>query len=446
MNKNLIILFSLGTIVIMALSIDSFGYFSNRVFITSLLIQILAIFFIFNAEDKPYSLNKIVSLFFYFFYGVAPLLQFYNHSSFFGARELKESEYFYMNILIIFIFLLYQLIYSSFFKRTKISNSKIHFLEKLSLPKKLNLVQTLLLIIISLFSFYMIFQANNFNITSMFFRGGALKELMVESGTSSLIIFRVFQPLSMMCLLYYILSPSKNIIVYLILSVLAILTCFPLGMARFSAAALYIPLMLIAVPIMRKKNIFSLSVVGGLLLVFPFLNNFRYFSKDADIKIGMDLKMFLAGDFDSFQNFTLIVFDNIITYGRQLVGVLLFWLPRSIWPNKPVGSGAFMAEQEHFFFQNVSCNYFAEGYINFGFLGILFFLLFLSYFTARWDKMYWQSEIMTKNNYFHVIYMILIGMLFFILRGDLMSSFAYTVGFLISIWLVYKLMKIVESR
>lgn len=445
MNKILIILFSIISIGLMVFSIEPMSVFSSRVFVSSLLIQLLSILFIFLKEENPYSLNKIVSLFFYFFYGVAPLMQFYNQSSFFGARKLYETEYFYMNILIISIFLFYQIFYY-FFLQKKVAKTQIDFIRNFSLVKKLNVIQTILIIGVSLFSFFMVFKANNFNLISMFLRGGALKESTVESATSSLIIFRVFQPLAMMCLLYYILSPSNKKIVYFFLGILAILTCFPLAMARFSAAALYIPLMLIAVPIMRKKNIFSLSVVGGLLLVFPFLNNFRYFSKDADIKIGMDLKMFLAGDFDSFQNFTLIVFDNIITYGRQLVGVLLFWLPRSIWPNKPVGSGAFMAEQEHFFFQNVSCNYFAEGYINFGFLGILFFLLFLSYFTARWDKMYWQSEITTKNNYFHVIYMILIGMLFFILRGDLMSSFAYTVGFLISIWLVYKLMKIVESR
>lgn len=441
MNKILIILFSIISMGLMVFSIEPLSNFSNKVFVSSLLIQFIAILFIFHKDECPYSLNKIVSLFFYFFYGIAPLLQFYNQSSFFGARSLNEVEYFYMNVLIILIFLFYQFFYYYFLQK-KVANAHIRFFEKFSLSKKLNSVQTILLIGISLFSFFMVFGANNFNLISMFFRGGALKESAVESGTSSLIIFRVFQPLAMMCLLYYILSPSNKKVVYLFLVISAVLTCFPLAMARFSAAALYIPLLLIAVPIMRKKNIFSLSVVGGLLLVFPFLNNFRYFSKNTEIRIGLDLKMFLAGDFDSFQNFTLIVSDNIITWGRQLLGVLLFWMPRSIWRDKPVGSGAFLAQQEGYFFENVSCNYFAEGYINFGFLGILLFVLLLSFLSARLDKMYWQVIYNHKSNYFHVIYMVLIGMLFFILRGDLMSSFAYTVGFLISIWFVYKIMRI----
>ncbi len=445
MNKVLIIVFSIISMGLMVFSIEPMSNFSNRVFISSLLIQLIAVFFIFRKENTPYSLNKIVSLFVYFFYGVAPLLQFYDGASFFGARPLKETEYFYMNLLIIFIFLFYQISYYFFLQR-KITNSRIRFFEKFSLAQKLNPAQTLLLIGISLFSFFIVFWANNFNLFSLFFRGGALKESAVESGTTSLIIFRTFQPLAMMCLLYYILSPSKKKVVYLTLTVSALLTCFPLAMARFSAAALYIPLLLIAVPIMRKKNIFSLSVVGGLLLVFPFLNNFRYFSENTEIKTGLDLNMFLAGDFDSYQNFTLIVFENIITWGRQLLGVLLFWLPRSFWPDKPIGSGAFMAQQEGFFFDNVSCNFFAEGYINFGFWGLVLFILLLSFVSARLDKTYWQIIYSKKHSYFHVIYMVLIGMLFFILRGDLMSSFAYTVGFLISIWFVYKVMKMTVKK
>lgn len=426
---------------LMVFSIEPMSNFSNRVFVSSLLIQFISVFFIFHKENIPYSLNKIVSLFFYFFYGIAPLLQFYNESSFFGARTLKEAEYFYMNLLIIFIFLFYQIFYY-FFSQKKITNSRIRFFDRFSLTQKLNSTQTILLIGISLFSFLMVFWANSFSIFSMFFRGGELKELSLESKSSSLIVFRTFQPLAMMCLLYYILSPSNKKLVYFILAILAVLTCFPLAMARFSAAALYIPLLLIAVPIMRKKNIFSLSVVGGLLLVFPFLNNFRHFSENTEVKTGVDLNMFLAGDFDSYQNFTLVVSENIITWGHQLLGVFLFWVPRSIWPDKPIGSGAFMAEQQGFFFDNVSCNFFAEGYINFGFLGIVLFALLLSFISARLDKIYWQIIYGKKHSYFHVIYMVLIGMLFFILRGDLMSSFAYTVGFLISIWFVYRVIKI----
>ena len=104
MNKILIILFSIISMGLMVFSIEPLSNFSNKVFVSSLLIQFIAILFIFHKDECPYSLNKIVSLFFYFFYGIAPLLQFYNQSSFFGARSLNEVEYFYMNVLIILLF------------------------------------------------------------------------------------------------------------------------------------------------------------------------------------------------------------------------------------------------------------------------------------------------------------------------------------------------------
>lgn len=409
---------------------------SVRVFVSSLSIQIICIIFIFKEKYIPYSLNKILYLFILFFFGIAPYLQFQSGATFFGARAIKENEYFLMNVLILFIIFIYQGCYWMFTKKKK-SASMIRLIKRFEIPDKLMKIQVFLLLALALLSFFMIFKANNFSLLSMLFRGGEFKESTVGSKASALIIFRVFQPLSMMSLLFYILTKSKNIFVLSIMFLLTLITCFPLGMARFSAAALYLPLLLIVVPWFKKSNFFSITFIMGLLIVFPFLNNFRHFSKDQQIHFGFDFEMFNEGHFDCYQNFTLVTMENIVTYGRQFVGVLLFWVPRSVWPNKPIGSGAFLADEMGFYFSNVSCSYFAEGYINFGFFGIILFTVFMSYITARFDKYYWEIVLHQNNNYFKVIYFLLIGILFFILRGDLMSSFAFTVGFLISILLVH---------
>lgn len=415
--------------------------FSTRVLLTSLIIQVISIYNIFSRSNDPFSLNKMFHLFNLFFLGIASYLQFNDKVSFFGARLLEEHEYFYMNILIILIIIIYQFLYNLLY-RIRLSEKNTSFIRKFVITTQLSSLQVVLLILLSLFSFFMVFQANNSNLLSMLVRGGELKEVATQSKSASLIIFRVFQPISMMVLLYYIITKSKNIVVYIILGLSALITCFPLAMPRFSAAAIYIPLMLTTIPILRKKNIFSLVFISGLLIVFPFLNNFRYFSENRSLSIGFDFSMFTEGHFDSYQNFTLIVMEDIITWGKQLLGVFFFWLPRSVWPSKPIGSGAFVAEIEGFHFDNVSCNYFAEGYINFGLPGILLFIMILAYITARLDKYYWRVVTFEKNNYFQVVYFVLIGMLFFILRGDLMSSFAFTVGFILSIWLVLKIGRI----
>lgn len=424
--------------------------FSAGVYFSSLAIQIISIINIFSKKDQPYSLYKTFYLFSLFFFGIAPLLQFYKGITLWSSNPLKVSDYLYINIIIIIILLLYQLHYYFFYHyniyrkdkklilKPGVSKKHKKLVSKLEVNNKLDLLQTSHLILLSLLSFILVFYANNNSILSMLFRGGDYKEYVGLSSTFHLIIFRIFQPLSMMSLLYYILIKSKNKLVLIFLTITALITCFPFGMARFSAAAMYIPLLLLLVPWLRSKNNFSITFIMGLLIVFPFLENFRYFKPGEPLKIGFNFDMFLQGHFDSYQNLAHIVVDNIITWGRQLLGVIFFWAPRSIWPDKPIGSGYFLADVKRLTFSNISCNYFAEGYINFGYIGIFLFIIILSFATARLDKIHWTVSVHSKTNYFNVIYYVLIGMLFFMLRGDLMSSFAFTIGFLFSIWLVHK--------
>jgi hypothetical protein len=175
------------------------------------------------------------------------------------------------------------------------------------------------------------------------------------------------------------------------------------------------------------------------LVIFPSLDLFRTFSNDGIITIKPDLNMFKQGHFDSYQNFSLILNYDIVTYGNQLFGVLFFWIPRSLWINKPIGSGSFLADKLNFSFNNVSVNYFAEGYINFGFIGIILFIILISFFTAKADDLFWKNFKYNFRGNFDLIYLISLGFIFFILRGDLMSSVAYFIGYLTAINLIFKL-------
>lgn len=149
--------------------------------------------------------------------------------------------------------------------------------------------------------------------------------------------------------------------------------------------------------------------------------------------------MFLTGHFDTYSNFALIVNEKIITWGKQLLGVFLFWIPRAVWPTKPVGSGHHLANELNLIYSNISCNYFAEGYINFGYIGIFLFILILALITAKMDKAYWIMGLNLEKNLFHIIYYVMLGFSFFIMRGDLMSSFAYLVGSVFAILITYKI-------
>lgn len=444
MNKLLWVFISIICIVAMFFAGRDSEYFSNRVFFSSSIIQVISIYNIFSKGDEPYSLEKIFYLFSLFFFGVAPLLQSFENSQFWYYRPLLEEEYFFMNILVIIIIILYKIIYIFF--RTRMKHPKIEKkLNSFKVPERITFINSLFLIVLSLMAFLIVFASNNFNILLMVIRGGELvADLMRdveedESPTKWLIVNNFVRPISIMCFLYYAVSKEKNILIFAVLGILAIITCFPSAIPRFAAAAMYIPVVLVLFSFVRKKNVFSLIFVGGLLILFPFLNIFRNFGDGNSEEFKLDFKMFTEAHFDSYQNFALLVSNEIITYGGQLVGVFLFWVPRTVWPDKPMGTGAFTAEKLNFFFSNVAANYFAEGYVNFGYLGILLFLVFLAYQTAFIDKVYWESERKVTGDFFSVLYTISLGFLFFILRGDMLSSVAYLFGFLFAAVFVYKI-------
>jgi hypothetical protein len=124
-----------------------------------------------------------------------------------------------------------------------------------------------------------------------------------------------------------------------------------------------------------------------------------------------------------------------ITYGRQILGVLLFWIPRSQWTNKPVGSGHLVAEkllmkQYAMWFTNLSFPLPAEGLINFGLIGVIMFAIFLGVVSRYLDTLQNTEGYLRTLSIFTAFYLI------YVLRGDLMSSFAYYVGRILGMYVV----------
>ncbi|WP_348689892.1 hypothetical protein, partial [Paramuribaculum intestinale] len=83
-----------------------------------------------------------------------------------------------------------------------------------------------------------------------------------------------------------------------------------------------------------KPLLIKFIFIFGILFVFPFLNQGRTVTSISELEVSIipDYEMFLTGHFDTFQNGLRVIRDNYVTYGEQLLGVILFWFPRSIWP------------------------------------------------------------------------------------------------------------------
>lgn len=221
---------------------------------------------------------------------------------------------------------------------------------------------------------------------------------------------------------------------------MSFLVCIPTTVSRNYAGIFYLGVLFNYFRIFKKTYIRVIPIAFILVLniLFPILTHARYdyFSFNYVMTHFSDMTStaFLSGDFDAYSMFCETVRytqEHDVTYGRQLSGVLFFFVPRSIWPDKPVGSGYFIGDQFGYSFLNISCPYMAEGYINFGIFGTILFLAVIAIIFKRLDSFYWQRvKENVLNNFFIILYPSLIGAFFFIFRGDLLSSYSYTFGLL----------------
>lgn len=410
-------------------------YYNFYVSITSFIVCIISLYQIFIRKGFNFSLHQIVHLFFLFFLGIAPVQQFKKNIVLWGSTSnFNSDDYIFGNLIFIASLLLFNFFhyFLTAYKPNKEQDKKNTNLKMK--PKRIFLLG------LSIFALVLFLYSKNFDLFSIFLRGSFNSGgSSVGNSSLSLIINNFIRPMPAIVLFTYkFFNPNKTFSLYEFLLISIVLVCdFPLGMPRFLAASLYIPLALIYIKVLRVKYNFAFVFCLGFLVVFPFLDQFRYASEiTSNVSIGVDTSMFSGGNFDTYQNTLTVIDKEIVTNGNQLMGVVLFFVPRSIWPNKPIGSGAFIAEKLYFEFSNISMSLVGEGYLNFGFLGVFLFMFLLAMLVKRFDFVFWSYK--NSVDYKLIIYMYLQGLLFFILRGDLLSSFAYTVGISSAVILVTK--------
>ena len=285
-------------------------------------------------------------------------------------------------------------------------------------------VSALILVIISSAAAVIIYAYNGFSVASVMFRGGDFVQ-RVSLGQSAWLIYQYFvYPIPAICLVTYLVLGKRRGITTITLLLLFVAANPATGMARFQAAALYIAVLLGLIPRMWFQRSLMIGLLfGGIFLVMPILDKFRYFTENSTVSYSTSF--IYAGHFDGFQMFALALQEGSLTWGRQLLGALLFFLPRAIWADKPISSGAFLADSSALDFDNISFPFFAEGYINFGFVGVAVFAAFLGWFAARYDTRFHRRSLRNIN---FVYYHFAGGLLFFLMRGSLMNGVSFAFG------------------
>lgn len=387
----------------------------------------LSVMFIFSNNKMKYSLHKMVNIFILFFMVLANAVQF-SHKSIVTSIPISFSEGDYE--LIQFLTLLTIIIFNIFYFSIKI---KMPNLSKLDAN-----VNFKFLLYISLFSTIAVLLHYRDDLLHLYIRA-VLEDTVAQVSDSDssngfvewLLFEKIIRTLPFVC---YILAANyglKKKEVFILLGLMTI-ALFPTGLARNAIAMYWLPVLFYSTKLFERSNFFVGFVFLGLLVIFPFLECFRYWTGSLSIA-NVSLDYLNSMNFEASQEMMVVIKQGYITYGKQLLGVLFFFVPRMVWESKPIGSGAFIADK-YDVFSNISMPIFAEGYINFGFVGILLFTLGLAYFCARCDYKYWKSY--NNDNTFKPYYFVLIGAILFILRGDLMSSFAYTLATIIDIYII----------
>jgi hypothetical protein len=125
------------------------------------------------------------------------------------------------------------------------------------------------------------------------------------------------------------------------------------------------------------------------------------------------------GDFDSFAQFANginLVDRGLFPYFQQILGPILFFIPRSIWDSKPRDTGVEIANQLGLSFQNLSAPWLLEAYSNAKLVGLIVTSIFLSFYLSKYDL----GSLQNLRGW--LLGSILIAVLFIVLRGSLLQA------------------------
>ena len=181
----------------------------------------------------------------------------------------------------------------------------------------------------------------------------------------------------------------SNMALIVIIGILLADTMNPISNARYLSGTAILAVAT-AFGLFATRQRFRLTACGflaGMLLIFPLADAFRV-SRQAELKSTNPIQSLLSGDYDSFaqlMNGYLVGAREGIVPVKQFSGVLLFWVPRTLWTHKPVDTGIYIADGRGYCFTNLSAPLWIEFYLNGGWLLLAVGMFALGFGLHRWD-------------------------------------------------------------
>ncbi len=221
----------------------------------------------------------------------------------------------------------------------------------------------------------------------------------------------------------------------LLTAVCNLLANFPLSLARYWLGTIALTLAFSLMPWRREMgSVLACGLVAAMLFVYPAADAFRnVFSADTSaVTRELEAKavdsILNKGDFDVYQmtvNGVVIADVRGHSWGENLLGAALFWVPRAIWNSKPMGTGWIIGYWLGYTMINLSAPLWLEFYWAFGWLGVGLLGWGYGHVSGRLDQAYGRA--LARGNTQSVVQVLvpfLAAYQFITLRGDLLNVIA----------------------
>jgi hypothetical protein len=244
----------------------------------------------------------------------------------------------------------------------------------------------------------------------------------------------------------------SRVCVLLVLLMLVLITENPYTEKRNALGPLYIAMLLVAFPLWFSRwNRRMMLLVGGMVLVFPAIAIFTHNHQQTVSGVSSSQVFAQIADhyfsinYDSWANIYTaveIVHAHGVQWGHQLLGALLFFVPSSLWESKPLATGIFIANyliaNYSMWFTNLSAPLIAEGYLDFGPIGVVVYAAVSAFAVVRLNGM------AQRRGNLALYPMAIYGSVFLmlILRGSLMIALGYLTAAFLAFGAAYGLLSI----
>lgn len=390
--------------------------------------------------DKKNVANVFSFIFFYLFFLIAPILQIsrVSETTLVNTMPINVEQLFFSNLLTLLflsVFLIGYLVNKGLMSPPRPKRESAGYLQKEMV--------LFTLVVISLFAVLLATKDIRSKVLIV-----EMLESSVEDESLSTGLFRskVLYNIPLATYFFYFFSyKGKTKWWFLgVLLLMVVVTKNPLLERRNALGPTYLSILYIHIePYLKSNRAVFLMFFGLFVVFFPLSSllthsNFFIHGLRTD-----DLTDVLTGHFtelhyDAWANLTAGVeyaSVNGHTFGKQLLGALFFFVPRSLWEGKAFSSGQvigdYLIAKYDMWFNNLSFPIHAEAYLDFGIVGVVVYAFLFSMLVC------WLGNRMNDAGSRFKAIAIYIGIcLMFILRGALMSTIANTVGALIALWVI----------